>query len=379
MFGHFQKFKCECCGASCGRKRSNNIHYSKYHHLVFVSDSECSVCKDGSLHTHNNPADTKTCVFCGDTMPNPTCYLLDHKCPGKTAVAESYRARLSWARREYKKLLRTKPQFSFAAGAKQIPMPMLWFGQKEMVLYNENAPPVDQRKLLVPFKENDEHEDDIAANDENEDGFIEEDLMVVKEDYFNVINLKLKITALMFSGPVNKAKKRFRSCENMAFFRKSFTKILKIPRNCRYSIKLRDMHNTIFTEKVVGAHIYERCLGGAGADTDTNLNMQTDNINAGLGYCFERFGRYFIDDGFDVEVVGIFLVKEQIPTEYLANNTKDFDGTMEYDGEEHNLIYGGIRFYLATKTMRNVVCTVCAGKIMELKKCRVLIVKQSLK
>lgn len=134
----------------------------------------------------------------------------------------------------------------------------------------------------------------------------------------------------------------------MAFFRKSFTKILKIPRNCRYSIKLRDMHNTIFTEKVVGAHIYERCLRGAGADTDINLNMQTDNINAGLGYCFERFGRYFIDDGFDVEVVGIFLVKEQIPTEYLANNTKDFDGTMEYDGEEHNLIYGGIRLYLAT-------------------------------
>jgi hypothetical protein len=129
---------------------------------------------------------------------------------------------LSWARREYKKLLRTKPQFSFAAGAKQIPVPKLWFGQKEMVLYNENAPPVDQRKLLVPFKENYEHEDDIAANDENEDGFIEEDLMVVKEDYFNVIDLKLKITALMFSGPVNKAKKRFRELRKYGIFSQIF-------------------------------------------------------------------------------------------------------------------------------------------------------------
>jgi hypothetical protein len=60
-------------------------------------------------------------------------------------------------------------------------------------------------------------------------------------------------------------------------------------------------------------------------------------------YCFEKFGTVLIDDGFDIEVVDVIFVKEQIPEEYLANNTKNFNGKIEFEGELLYLLWRRLR------------------------------------
>jgi hypothetical protein len=67
----------------------------------------------------------------------------------------------------------------------------------------------------------------------------------------------VKITTLTYSATINKIKKRFRNIQNNATPRGKLRTIISIPRNCSYSLALRDLHNMVFTGKVAGGHIFE--------------------------------------------------------------------------------------------------------------------------
>ncbi len=147
MEGHLKKYQCLYCGSNCGNRTTNKNHYLRFHQMMLRSNTLCTVCKKPSLHTHNDPVDARSCFFCEAAMPNLAC-LIEHSCEGKTKARVSKNAAKLWILTTYQNLFKEKPQLSFTAGAKKIPMLKLWICQEKMVLLYSDELPVDQRKFM---------------------------------------------------------------------------------------------------------------------------------------------------------------------------------------------------------------------------------------